>query len=89
MIQREVATERATGAEHRTTDLAAQLQRHQEQAEREIAQLRESQAATEAGRGRKPSKWSMVKGGLSRKSRDMDSGIVWLNRVCLWLRSLG
>ena len=47
-IQIELATlrERAAGAEHRATDLDAQLQRQQEQSEREIAQLRVSQTAT-------------------------------------------
>ncbi|RZL95797.1 MAG: hypothetical protein EOP82_01995 [Variovorax sp.] len=49
-IHVELATlrERAAGAEQRATDLAIQLQRQQEQAEREIAQLRESQATTAA-----------------------------------------
>jgi chromosome segregation ATPase len=48
--QVELATqrERTTGAEQRAGDLASQLQRQQEQSEREIAQLRESQAATAA-----------------------------------------
>ncbi|RZL91188.1 MAG: DNA-binding protein, partial [Variovorax sp.] len=48
--QVELATlrERAAGAEQRVADLASQLQRQQEQSEREIAQLRESQAATTA-----------------------------------------
>jgi hypothetical protein len=48
--QVELATlrERAAGAEQRATDLATQLQRQQEQSEREIAQLRESQAAAAA-----------------------------------------
>jgi hypothetical protein len=39
---------KATAAEQRATDLASQLQRQQAQHEREIAQLRESQAATAA-----------------------------------------
>lgn len=49
-MQVELATlrERAAGVEHRATDLASQLQRLHEQSEREIAQLRESQAATAA-----------------------------------------
>jgi hypothetical protein len=49
-VQIELATqrERAAGAEQRTCDLASQLKRQQEQYEREIAQLRESQAATAA-----------------------------------------
>jgi hypothetical protein len=38
----------AAGAEKRAADLATQLERQQGQAEREIAQLRESQAATAA-----------------------------------------
>jgi hypothetical protein len=48
--QVELATlrERAGGAEQRVTDLTSQLQRQQEQAVRELAQLRESQAATAA-----------------------------------------
>ena len=47
-LQLELATqrERTTAAEQRTADLASQLQRQQAQHEREIAQLRESQAAT-------------------------------------------
>ncbi|WP_088952496.1 hypothetical protein [Variovorax sp. HW608] len=40
--------ERVSAAEQRAGDLASQLQRQQEQAEREMAQLRESQAATAA-----------------------------------------
>ena len=46
----ELATwrERASSADARVQDLAAQLQRQGEQAEREITQLRESQAATVA-----------------------------------------
>jgi len=49
-VQIELATlrERAAGAEQRANDLASQLQRQQAQSEREIAQLRESQAATAA-----------------------------------------
>ncbi|MGJ7511299.1 DNA-binding protein [Variovorax sp. GT1P44] len=49
-IQVELATlrERAAGAEQRAMDLAAQLQRQQQQSERESAQLRESQEATAA-----------------------------------------
>ncbi|MDM0084700.1 hypothetical protein QTI17_29280 [Variovorax sp. J31P179] len=48
--QVELATlrERAAGAEQRATDLAAQLERQQGQAEREIAQLRLGHAATMA-----------------------------------------
>ncbi|RZL87185.1 MAG: hypothetical protein EOP82_27345 [Variovorax sp.] len=48
--QVELATfrERVAGAERRATDLAAQLQRQHEQFEREISQLRESQATTAA-----------------------------------------
>lgn len=48
--QLELATqrERAAGAEQRASDLASQLQRHQEQSDREITQLRESHAATVA-----------------------------------------
>jgi hypothetical protein len=44
----ELATlpERVAGADGRFKDLTAQLQRQQQPAEREIAQLRESQAAT-------------------------------------------
>jgi hypothetical protein len=46
----ELATlrERTAGAEERVNDLAKQLQRQQQQAEREIAQLKESQASTVA-----------------------------------------
>ena len=49
-VQIELATqrERTTGADLRATDLASQLQRQQEQSEREISQLRESLAATAA-----------------------------------------
>ena len=49
-LQVEQATlrERAAGAEQRAGDLAIQLQRQQEQAERQISQLQESQAATAA-----------------------------------------
>jgi hypothetical protein len=45
--QVELATqrERTAGAERRAADLTAQLQRQTQQSEREIAQLRESQAA--------------------------------------------
>jgi hypothetical protein len=48
--QVELATlrERAAGAEQRTTDLASQLERQQEQSEREISQLRDSHATTSA-----------------------------------------
>jgi hypothetical protein len=46
----ELATqrERTAGAEQRATDLAFRLKRQQEQSEREIAQLRETQATTAA-----------------------------------------
>ena len=47
-VELAVLRERAASAEQRTTDLASQLQRHQEQSEREIAHLRESLAATVA-----------------------------------------
>ena len=49
-VQLDLATqrERAAGAERRATDLASQLQRQQEQFEREISQLRDSHAATSA-----------------------------------------
>jgi hypothetical protein len=49
-VQIELATqrERATAAEQRATDLVSQLKHQQGQNEREIAQLRESQAATAA-----------------------------------------
>jgi len=49
-LQIELATwrERAASADARGQDLAAQLQRQGEQAEREITRLRESQAATAA-----------------------------------------
>ncbi|CAN7782534.1 DNA-binding protein [Variovorax sp. LjRoot175] len=49
-VQVELATlrERAAGAELRATDLASQLQHQLEQSKREIAQLRESHAATAA-----------------------------------------
>ena len=49
-LQIELATwrERAAGADGRAQDLAAQLQRQGEQAERAITQLREHQAATAA-----------------------------------------
>ncbi|WP_436307867.1 DNA-binding protein [Variovorax sp. LjRoot290] len=49
-LQLELATlrERAAGADQRATDLVSQLQRQQEQSDREIAQLRESHAATAA-----------------------------------------
>jgi len=48
--QVELATlrERAAGAEQRATDLASQLQRKQEQSERDISRLRDSHAATSA-----------------------------------------
>jgi hypothetical protein len=48
LVERATLRERAAGAEQRASDLAGQLQRQQEQAEREIAQLRDSQAATAA-----------------------------------------
>jgi chromosome segregation ATPase len=46
----ELATlrERAAGAEQRATDLGERLRRQEEQAEREIARLREEQATTAA-----------------------------------------
>ena len=49
-LQIELATwrERAASADARAQDLATQLQRHGEQSEREITQLRESQATTAA-----------------------------------------
>ena len=70
-IQVELATlrERATGAEHRATDLAAQLQRQQKQAEREIAQLRESQAATAAALRLLEARRAKGHGELAEKSQ--------------------
>jgi hypothetical protein len=49
-VQIELATrrERAAASEQRAADLGAQLKRQEQQAEREIAQLRESHAATAA-----------------------------------------
>ncbi len=47
-MERATLRERAAGVEHHATDLASQLQRLHEQSEREIAQLRESQAAAAA-----------------------------------------
>jgi hypothetical protein len=48
LIELATLRERAGGAGQRVNDLVSQLQRQQEQAEREMAQLRESQAATAA-----------------------------------------
>ena len=71
VIQVELATlrERATGAEHRATDLAAQLQRQQQQAEREIAQLRESQAATAAALHQLEARRAKGDGEVAKKSQ--------------------
>lgn len=71
VIQVELATlrERATGAEHRATDLAAQLQRQQQQAEREIAQLRESQAATAAALRQLEARRAKGDGEVAKKSQ--------------------